>query len=95
DAATSAFQAAVILGIVAGLWYASRGRTGRATPLEAAGAATFVCSALLAYLFRGNLPFSSLRPVGWYYAIPQVGAVLFAAGWWSALCVGCPESEAN
>ena len=88
DAATSTFQAAVILGIVAGLWYASRGRTGRATPLEAAGAATVVCSALLAYLFRGNLPFSSLRPVGWYYAIPQVGAVLFAAGWWSALCDG-------
>jgi len=26
--------------------------------------------------------------VGWYYAIPQVGAVLFAAGWWSALCDG-------
>ena len=44
DAATSAFQAAVILGIVAGLWYASRGRTGRATPLEAAGAATVVCT---------------------------------------------------
>lgn len=43
---------------------------------------------MLACLFRGNLPFSSLRPVGWYYAIPQVGAVLFAAGWWSALCDG-------
>ena len=92
DAATSAFQAAVILGIAAGLWYASRGRTGRATPLEAAGAATVVCSALLAYLFRGNLPFSSLRPVGWYYAIPQVGAVLFAAGWWSALSDRVPRA---
>ncbi len=85
DAATTPFQAAALLGIVGGLWHASRRHLGPITPLEAAGLATVVASALLAYLFRGNLAYASLRPVGWYHAIPQVGAVLFGAGWWSAL----------
>jgi hypothetical protein len=85
DAATTPLQAAVLLGLVALLWYASRGSFWRATPLEASGATVAVVGALLVYLFRGNLPFSSIRPVGWYYALPQVGMVLFAAGWWAAV----------
>src|SRR5262249_29349441 len=27
--------------------------------------------------------FDNLRALGWYDAIPQLGAILFAAGWWS------------
>jgi hypothetical protein len=85
DGATTAFQASVLLGIVVCLWHASRRGKSQVTPLEASGAVLVVTSALLVYLFRGNLPYSSLRPVGWYYALPHIGAVLFVAGWWSAL----------
>jgi hypothetical protein len=93
DAATTAFQATVMLGIVACLWYVSRRRKGRLTPLEASGAVFVLSSTLLVYLFRGNLSFDSLRPVGWYYALPHIGAVLFVAGWWSALEGSEPETE--
>jgi hypothetical protein len=85
DAISSPFQAVVIVGCVGGLWYASRGRFSRATPLEAAGAVVVAVSALMTYFFRGNLPFSSVRPVVWYYLMPQVGAVLLAAGWWAGI----------
>jgi hypothetical protein len=85
DAETSPFQATVIVACLAGLWYASRGRFSRATPLEAAGAAVVTVSVLMTYFFRGNLPYRSVRPVLWYYLIPQVGAVLLAAGWWAGI----------
>jgi hypothetical protein len=85
DAVTTPFQAVVFVLGLAGLWSWSRSGPGRINPLEAAGATIVVGSYLLVYLLRGNLPFSSLRPVVWYHAIPQVGAVLFAAGWWAGL----------
>lgn len=45
-----------------------------------------VAAYLLEWTFRGYLPFSSLRwQVPWYDTIPQLGAVLFASGWCSAL----------
>ena len=85
DATTQPYQAVVLVSALIGLWAWSRGGFSRITPLEASGAVMAVGSYLLVYFFRGNLPFSSLRPLGWYHAIPQVGAVLFAAGWWDAL----------
>jgi hypothetical protein len=64
------------LGGLATLVLSARGR-----PLERAGAALVLGSSLLEWSFRGYLPFSSLRGVvPWYDAIPQLGAVLFAAG---------------
>jgi hypothetical protein len=86
DVVTTPFQAIVLVLGLAGIWAWSRGGARRINPLEAAGATVVVGSYYLVYVFRGNLPFSSLRPVGWYNAIPQVGAVLFAAGWWAGLC---------
>jgi hypothetical protein len=58
-------------------------------PLECAGAALVLGSYLLEWSFRGYLEYHNLRTlnlraiVPWYDAIPQIGAVLFAAGWWS------------
>lgn len=85
DALTTPLQATVVACGCAAVWAWSRGGWKRPSPLEAAGAAIMLCGYLMAYAFRGNLPFSSLREIGWYHAIPQVGAVLFAAGWWTAV----------
>jgi hypothetical protein len=46
---------------------------------------------LLVFYFRGNLPYTSLRAYGWYHTIPQLGAILFAAGWWAAVRRPAPE----
>jgi hypothetical protein len=85
DVVTTPFQAVILVLGLASLWSWSRGGPGRINPLEAAGATIVIGSYFLVYFFRGNLAFSSLRPVVWYNAIPQVGAVLFAAGWWAGL----------
>jgi hypothetical protein len=85
DSVTTPMQAAAILTLLIGLWAWSRGGLSRVNPLEAAGATVVLGGYYLVYFFRGNLPFSSLRPVTWYHAIPQVGALVFAAGWWVAL----------
>jgi len=59
-------------------------------PLECAGAAMIVGGYLMEWSFRGYLEFKFLRTmnlrfmVPWYDTIPQIGAVLLAAGWWSA-----------
>jgi hypothetical protein len=58
-------------------------------PLECAGAALVLGSYLVEWSFRGYLEYHNLRTlnlraiVPWYDLIPQLGAVLFAAGWWS------------
>ena len=58
-------------------------------PLECAGAALVLGSYLVEWTFRGYMDFIYLRTISlyaivpWYDAIPQIGAVLFAAGWWS------------
>lgn len=58
-------------------------------PLECAGAATVVGCYLLEWTFRGYFEYHYLRTltpytiVPWYDVIPQIGAVLFAMGWWS------------
>jgi hypothetical protein len=85
DVVTTPFQAVILVLGLASLWSWSRGGPWRINPLEAAGATIVVGSYFLVYIFRGNLPYSTLRPVVWYNAIPQVGAALFAAGWWAGL----------
>jgi hypothetical protein len=85
DAVTTHWQAVTLVLGLAGLWAWSRGGFRRVNPLEAAGATIILGSYLLVYAFRGNLPYSSLRPVIWYHAIPQVGAVLFVTGWWTGV----------
>jgi hypothetical protein len=81
DATVTGLQGAVICAAIA--WRRLRGGIRRITSLEAAGAVVFLGGFLMVYFFRGDMPFEDLRPVGWYHAIPQIGAVLFAAGWWS------------
>ncbi len=90
DAITTPWQAVALLASLAVLHAWSRGGPLRFNPLEAAGATIAVGSGLLAYGLRANLPYSSLRPLGWYYAIPHIGAILFAAGWWAALTETAP-----
>ena len=81
DATVTGLQGAVICTAVAWCW--SRGGINDVKGLEAAGAVVFLGGFLMVFFFRGDMPYEDLRPVGWYHAIPQVGAVLFAAGWWS------------
>jgi hypothetical protein len=85
DAVTTPWQAAALLVVMAVLYAKSRGGLLQINPLEAAGATIAAGSCFLTYTLRGNLPYSSLRGLGWYHAMPQVGAILFAAGWWKAL----------
>jgi hypothetical protein len=85
NAITSPSQATFLVAVLVGLWAWSRGGLRGFNSLETSGAAVVVGSYLLVYFFRGNFPYSSLRDLGWYHAIPQVGAVLFAAGWWQAV----------
>jgi hypothetical protein len=58
-------------------------------PLEFAGATIVIGSYFIEWSFRGYADIDFWRTtdiramVPWYDAIPQVGAILFAAGWWS------------
>jgi hypothetical protein len=92
DAPTSAMQSVVLCGILAGLWlWSTRRRWSnsgshrwRLNPLEAGGAALVVTNLGLIFAARGSqMRYDNLRALGWYDAIPQLGAALFAAGWWS------------
>ncbi len=85
DATTTPWQAIALLVALAAVHSWSRGGPGRISPLEAAGATIAVACCLMEYTSRGDTPYSNLRPAVWYHAIPQVGAVLFLAGWWAAL----------
>jgi hypothetical protein len=57
--------------------------------LECAGAALVFGSYLVEWSFRGYLEYHNLRTINlraivpWYDVIPQIGAALFAVGWWS------------
>jgi hypothetical protein len=57
-------------------------------PLECAGGAIVLGSYLVEWSFRGYLEFRFLRTINlhyivpWYDAVPQIGLVLFLAGWW-------------
>lgn len=75
-------QGVILCAFLAIFWACNRGIPFRVNALEAAGAAMAVFGYLLVFSARGNRTFDSLRGLGWYNAIPQVGAVLFVAGWW-------------
>ncbi|AMV36594.1 hypothetical protein [Planctomyces sp. SH-PL62] len=89
---TTAGQGALLTIGLVGLWAASRLRRGgfrTCNPMEIAGAAFLVGSYLVEWTVRGYLDYRYLRTINvdmivpWYHVAPQVGAVLFAAGWWS------------
>ena len=87
---TTPRQAVALLFALAVLHtWSRRGRPGW-NALEASGAFIALGGCLLVFFFRGNLPYSSLRALGWYHTIPQLGAILFAAGWWTALSAPAP-----
>jgi hypothetical protein len=79
---TTPSQSAVFCLAAAAVWAWTRGRA-RPTSLEAAGAVLVGTVYLMAYTFRSQYEFENLRDLGWYHALPQIGAALFAAGWWS------------
>ncbi len=92
DASTTDSQAIVIVPILAGLWFWTRRRLDpdgartwpRINPLEAAGAAIMAASLAMIYSVRGTTTgFAGVRLCGWYDVIPDLGAVLFAFGWWA------------
>jgi hypothetical protein len=68
-------------------------------PLEFAGAAIIIGGYLVEWSFRGYLEFKFLRTINarflvpWYDSIPQIGAALLAAGWWSSAHGGEPPSR--
>lgn len=80
DGVTTDHQGLGLLALLTISWWWSRGRGGL-SPLEAAGGTMAILGFGLAYTFRSNYRFDSLREIGWYQAIPQLGGVLFAAGW--------------
>ncbi len=91
-AQTTAAQGAVLCALLFGVWAGGRLRTrrlGAFNPLECTGLALVLGSYLVEWTVRGYLPFRSLRTISlgmivpWYDAVPQIGAVLFIAGWWA------------
>jgi hypothetical protein len=86
DVITTPRQAVALLIVVAAFHALSRRGAGSWNSLEAVGAVVAVGSCILIYFFRGNQPYTSLRALGWYHTIPQIGTILFGAGWWSASC---------
>ncbi len=104
DAPTTAGQAIVLGAMLIGLWAWSRRRSDptasgpwpRVNPLEAAGAVMVIATFGLIFASRGtDGGFESLRGLGWYDAIAELGTVLFVAGWWSGRLpsppAGAPE----
>jgi hypothetical protein len=88
EAATTPLQALALALVLAAVWVWTRGRPIRPNSLEAAGAVTALAGFLLVYMARGYFTFDSLRDLSWYQAIPQIGAVLFGAGWWAGHPIG-------
>jgi hypothetical protein len=104
EAATSAVQSVVLLGILVAAWLwsrheatpASRWPHWRLNPLETAGATLIITNYGLVFAARGlGMNYDKLRALGWYDAIPQLGAVLFASGWWSGQIDSPPPRRLN
>ncbi len=97
DAATTPAQALLFTAALAVLWVWTRRRQAAADPsswprlnaLESAGGMLVLATYGLIYAARGtDLGFESLRGLGWYHAMAEMGAVLLAAGWF----IGLPPS---
>lgn len=87
---TNQTQGVVLTLLLLGIWLVHRWRQGgpRAfNPLECTGLALVLGAYLVEWTVRGYMPFRYLRTINlgmivpWYDTVPQVGAVLFAAGW--------------
>ncbi len=96
DVRTTPGQATVLSGVVLAAWLVRRFRaqTGAVrslwNPLTAAGAAIVVINYMLIFSTRGrSLGYEHLRNLGWYDAVPQIGAVLWVAGVWAGPRVPC------
>jgi hypothetical protein len=89
---TTQTQGVVLTLLLLGAWSIPRWRRGgpRAfNPLECTGLALLLASYLVEWTVRGYMPFRYLRTINlgmivpWYDTVPQIGAVLFAAGWFA------------
>lgn len=79
-------QGAILIILLALVWAGSLRKARRwPNPLENSGTTLVLVSYYVERSFRGYFPFSSLRGpiVPWHDSLPHIGAVLFAAGWWS------------
>ncbi len=85
DVKTTPRQAVALLFALGAFYVWTRRSHPQWNALESTGAVIALGSYLLIFFFRGNQPYSSLRVLSWYNAIPQMGSILFFAGWWSAL----------
>ncbi len=81
DARTTPTQAIALVGGFAALWGWSR-RGSPIRPLEAAGATMALGTLAMIFAARGvDEDFRELRPFGWYHAMADLGAILFACAW--------------
>ena len=85
DVKTTPRQAVALLFALGAFYVWTRRSRPQWNALESTGAVIALGSYVLIFFFRGNQPYSSLRVLSWYNAIPQMGSILFFAGWWSAL----------
>lgn len=89
-------QGIVLSSALALVWVVCRRRCGpgprRLGPLslEAAGATLVVVGFTTVFTARASHDFENLRALGWYHSIPQLGAVLFAFGWYTRSSVSPP-----
>src|SRR5262249_11144265 len=84
-AETTALQGGLLTVALLLVWAWTKSPKRRFGPLESAGTAMVLGSYFLEWSIRGGKPFAELRlvVVPWYDGIPQIGAVLFLAGWCS------------
>ncbi len=94
DAYTTPQQGLLFVVALTATWRWSRGKGMRINTLEAPGLVLIVLPYLMAFFLRAGFGFESLRSLGWYNTMPQVGAVLFAAGWLSDRIIGPPAPPA-
>jgi hypothetical protein len=81
------------LGWTSRVWFRRRKDGGARLfgPLEFAGAAMVIAAYAVEWTFRGYLDYQFLRTINlrfmvpWYDSIPQIGTVLFLAGWWTSI----------
>jgi hypothetical protein len=89
---TTESQGMILTVMVLWIWGVHRWRSGRLrafNPLECTGLALLFTSYLIEWTVRGYMPFRYLRTINlgmivpWYDTVPQIGAILFAMGWWA------------